>query len=56
MNIRQIREKLHMTQLDLSIAVGVTPGTVSKWERGLMKPTGKLIICRLKKLERKAGQ
>lgn len=36
--IRELREAQRMTQLELAFKAGVTPGTVSNWERGLTSP------------------
>lgn len=37
--IRQIREHLHLTQVQLAQLLGVHPLTVSKWERGELQPS-----------------
>ncbi len=36
--IRQLREELGWTQLQLAIKLGVTPVTVYNWERGKFEP------------------
>lgn len=36
--IRQLREERGETQLQLAIALGVTPATVYNWERGQFEP------------------
>lgn len=36
--IRQLREERHMTQLELAVAVGVTPSTIYTWESGRSEP------------------
>ena len=36
--IRELRESKGMTQLELAVAVGVTPSTVYNWERGRSQP------------------
>jgi transcriptional regulator with XRE-family HTH domain len=36
--IRELREERGQTQLDLAVAVGVTPATVYNWERGKYEP------------------
>lgn len=36
--IKELREKRRLSQFELAVAVGVTPGTVSHWERGLSRP------------------
>ena len=36
--IRELREGLGWTQLDVAYKLGVTPATVSNWERGIYEP------------------
>lgn len=36
--IADLRREQDMTQLELAIALGVTPGAVSGWERGINEP------------------
>lgn len=36
--IRELREEHQWSQLELANRLGVTPGTVSNWERGLFEP------------------
>lgn len=36
--IRNLREEAGMTQLQLAVAIGVTPVTVYNWERGQHEP------------------
>lgn len=36
--IRELREQAGQTQLQLAIALGVTPATVYNWERGQFEP------------------
>ena len=36
--IRQLREERGETQLQLAVALGVTPATVYNWERGQFEP------------------
>lgn len=36
--IRQLRDERGETQLQLAIALGVTPATVYNWERGQFEP------------------
>ena len=36
--IRQLREAKGETQLQLAVALGVTPATVYNWERGQFEP------------------
>jgi len=37
--IRSARKRAKLTQNDLAIAIGVTPGSVHRWERGSAEPT-----------------
>lgn len=41
--IRQIRERLNLTQVELAELLGVCQGTVSHWEKGIRNPTGPAI-------------
>jgi transcriptional regulator with XRE-family HTH domain len=36
--IRQLREVAGLTQLEVAYKLGVTPATVSNWERGVYEP------------------
>ncbi len=36
--IRELREEQRWTQLELAYKLGVTPATVSNWERGVYEP------------------
>jgi len=36
--IREYREERGWTQFELAVKVGVTPGAVSNWERGVSEP------------------
>ena len=36
--IRELREARGWTQLELAYKLGVTPATVSNWERGVFEP------------------
>lgn len=38
--IRQIRERLNLTQVEFARELGVCQGTVSHWEKGIRTPTG----------------
>lgn len=40
-NLKKLRKAKNMSQLDLSIIVGVSPKTVSAWERGERNPKPK---------------
>lgn len=37
--IRELRQAVQMTQLELANAIGVTPSAVYKWERGQTEPS-----------------
>ena len=39
MDIRSLRRRASLTQVELAEFVGVHPMTVSKWERGVLRPT-----------------
>jgi putative transcriptional regulator len=39
-DVRAIREKLGLTQLEFAMAFGVSPGTVQNWEQGRRQPEG----------------
>ncbi len=49
MNIKELRKVLNLTQSELAQKVGVDVGTVSRWERGEVKPS-RLAIDQLSKL------
>jgi transcriptional regulator with XRE-family HTH domain len=36
--IRELREQRGWSQFELAVKVGVTPGAVGKWERGISEP------------------
>jgi len=38
MNIRELRKKQKLTQIDLAKRVGVSMMTIQLWERGVTKP------------------
>ena len=39
--IRELREAAGLTQLEVAFRLGVTPQTVSFWERGTREPRGR---------------
>lgn len=41
--IRRIRERLNLTQVELAERLGICQGTVSHWEKGIRNPTGPAI-------------
>jgi putative transcriptional regulator len=36
--IKELREAAGWTQLELAVKIGVTPTTISAWERGMYEP------------------
>lgn len=54
MAIRAIRADLGLTQLDFAVAIGTTPSTVSRWERGMSEP--ELTIVQVKRLCKLSGK
>jgi transcriptional regulator with XRE-family HTH domain len=44
--IREFREQHGWTQFELAVKAGVTPSTVSNWERGIFEPK----VSQLRKL------
>lgn len=38
LKIKERRKKLNMTQIDVAVAVGVSPEAFRNWERGAIKP------------------
>ena len=41
--IRRIRERLNLTQVEFAKELGVCQGTVSHWEKGIRQPTGSAV-------------
>ncbi len=39
--LRELRQKSGMTQLEVAIALGLTPSTIYSWERGTREPRGR---------------
>jgi DNA-binding transcriptional regulator YiaG len=54
MDIKEIRNKLNMTQSEFAHELGVESITVSRWERGQHQPKGKLIRNALARMQAKA--
>ena len=38
--IKMVREKLHASQADFAMMIGVSPRTLQNWEQGRRKPEG----------------
>ena len=53
--VRELRERLGMTQAEFAQEVGVHVPTVSRWERGVMKPAP-MAIKIMEALARRAGR
>jgi len=45
-----LRSELGLTQLEMAVALGVTPTTISRWERGKSRPL-KLAMRQLEALQ-----
>jgi putative transcriptional regulator len=50
LDLKWIREHLGLTQVEFAAKVGVNPITISRWERGISKPS-KLALKRLQRFE-----
>lgn len=37
--VKYVREKLHLSQVDLAKSCGVAFNTLNRWEKGVRKPT-----------------
>jgi DNA-binding transcriptional regulator YiaG len=48
--IKELREKMGLSQTEFAHEVGVTPSMVSSWERGAHEPRQAKIIRKLKEL------
>ena len=56
--VKELRERLGMTQAEFAREVGVDSITVSRWERGIRKPTpvaAKMLEMLAKRAERRGG-
>lgn len=38
MTLKELRESIGLTQLEVAFKLGITPGTVGNWERGASEP------------------
>ena len=52
--VRRLRSKLGMTQEELAHALGITVGTVNRWENGRFRPS-KLARSTIQEFARKHG-
>lgn len=52
--VRELRERLNLTQARLAHEIGVTVGTIARWEAKKSKPTP-LAIRQLEALAQRAG-
>lgn len=52
--IKQLRQRLGWTQLQLAVEIGVDPMTVSRWERG--KQPSKLALRALLQLQQRLAR
>jgi putative transcriptional regulator len=50
-DVNVVREKLHVTQLELAYMIGVSENTIQNWEQGCRKPEGPAIAL-LRVIER----
>lgn len=55
MSIKELREKLEMTQTEFALKLGVAEYTVRRWESGTSKPSP-LAQRQLEMLEKKVGK
>ena len=51
-DIKDLRARAKMTQVELAVYLGVEKGTVSRWEAGVQKPST-LALRQLKRLHKK---
>lgn len=42
--LKGVRESLHMTQLELAIALGVSPSSIARWEQGKTKEVDRPVL------------
>jgi putative transcriptional regulator len=43
-NVKELREKIGMTQLKFAASFGISPGTLRHWERGDRYPQGPALV------------
>jgi len=51
MDVKELREKLGLTQLQLAVKVGVAIATISRWEQGKRRPSP-MAMAKLRRLEK----
>ena len=44
LNVKQIREKLHKTQQEFAMMIGISVATLRNWEQGRRKPEGPAMV------------
>jgi putative transcriptional regulator len=46
-DIKSIRNKLHVSQSEFALMIGVSPSTIQNWEQGRREPEGpaKALLC-----------
>ena len=54
-DVRKLRESQRQTQVQFSITLGVSPGTIHRWENDKVQPSP-LAIMRLESLQRRCSQ
>jgi putative transcriptional regulator len=54
-DIKNIRERLGMTQEEFARKIGVTVTTVSRWERGDCLPKSRIVIEKVENLKKLSG-
>ena len=44
LDVKQIREKLHKTQQEFALMIGISVATLRNWEQGRRKPEGPAMV------------
>ena len=53
--VKQLREQLGLTQEEMALLIGVDVMSVSRWERGVRRPS-RLALAQLMELKREASR